>query len=60
MVHLINRDLRLLLAIFSNWDFSHPMLIEPIVPALEDVLGGSLGDSVGSFNFKAITDRFSG
>ena len=30
-----------------------------ITPALEDVLGGSLGDSVGSFNFKAITDRFS-
>ena len=30
-----------------------------LLTALEDVLGGSLGDSVGSFNFKAITDRFS-
>jgi hypothetical protein len=29
------------------------------VPALEEVLGGALGDNVGSFNFKAITDRFS-
>jgi predicted unusual protein kinase regulating ubiquinone biosynthesis (AarF/ABC1/UbiB family) len=31
----------------------------PIVPALEEVLGGALGENVGSFNFKAITDRFS-
>jgi predicted unusual protein kinase regulating ubiquinone biosynthesis (AarF/ABC1/UbiB family) len=31
----------------------------PIVPALEEVLGGALGENVGAFNFKAITDRFS-
>jgi predicted unusual protein kinase regulating ubiquinone biosynthesis (AarF/ABC1/UbiB family) len=33
--------------------------LTPIIPALEEVLGGALGDNVGSFNFKAITDRFS-
>ena len=33
--------------------------LRPIVPALEEVLGGALGENVGRFNFKAITDRFS-
>jgi hypothetical protein len=33
--------------------------LRPIVPALEEVLGGALGENVGNFNFKAITDRFS-
>ena len=33
--------------------------LTPIIPALEEVLGGALGENVGSFNFKAITDRFS-
>ena len=33
--------------------------LDPLVPALEEVLGGQLGESVGEFNFKTITDRFS-
>jgi hypothetical protein len=42
------------------WDFSIP---RPIwcrsCRRSKQVLGGALGDNVGSFNFKAITDRFS-
>ena len=45
---------------FQSLGFLSPTAdLTPIIPALEEVLGGSLGDSVGSFNFKAITDRFS-
>ena len=33
--------------------------IDPIIPALEQVLGKGMGESVGSFNFKSITDEFS-
>ena len=60
VVHLINRDFTGLARDFQTLGFLSPTAdLTPIVPALEDVLGGSLGDSVGSFNFKAITDRFS-
>ena len=60
VVHLINRDFVGLAEDFQNLGFLSPTSdLTPIVPALEEVLGGSLGDSVGSFNFKAITDRFS-
>ena len=60
VVHLINRDFEAVARDFQQLGFLAPDSdLEPIVPALEDVLGGSLGDSVGSFNFKAITDRFS-
>ena len=60
VVHLINRDFTGLAKDFQTLGFLSPTAdLTPIVPALEDVLGGSLGDSVGSFNFKAITDRFS-
>lgn len=60
VVHLINRDWRALARDFVKLGFLHPRTdLTPIIPALEDALGGRLGDQVGSFNFKAITDRFS-
>ena len=60
VVHLINRDFQALAQDFVALGFLNPSTdLAPIVPALEEVLGGALGDNVGSFNFKAITDRFS-
>ncbi|MFZ9229798.1 MAG: ABC1 kinase family protein [Prochlorococcaceae cyanobacterium] len=60
VVHLINRDFEALAGDFVALGFLNPKAdLAPIVPALEEVLGGALGDNVGSFNFKAITDRFS-
>ncbi|MEB3271469.1 MAG: AarF/ABC1/UbiB kinase family protein [Synechococcus sp.] len=60
VVHLINRDFESLAHDFVQLGFLHPSTdLAPIVPALEDVLGGTLGENVGNFNFKAITDRFS-
>ena len=60
VVHLINRDFEGLAEDFQRLGFLSPTAnLSPIIPALEEVLGGSLGESVGSFNFKAITDRFS-
>lgn len=60
VVHLINRDFEALAHDFVALGFLNPRAdLNPIVPALEQVLGGALGDNVGSFNFKAITDRFS-
>ena len=60
VVHLINRDFEALALDFVALGFLNPRTeLAPIVPALEQVLGGALGDNVGSFNFKAITDRFS-
>ena len=60
VVHLINRDFAALAQDFVALGFLNPTTdLSPIVPALEEVLGGALGDNVGSFNFKAITDRFS-
>ena len=60
VVHLINRDFVALARDFVALGFLNPSTpLGPIVPALEEVLGGALGENVGSFNFKAITDRFS-
>ncbi|WP_286194905.1 AarF/ABC1/UbiB kinase family protein [Synechococcus sp. CCY 0621] len=60
VVHLINRDFDALARDFVVLGFLNPSTpLGPIVPALEQVLGGALGENVGSFNFKAITDRFS-
>ena len=58
VVHLINRDFSGLAQDLQSLGFLATADLMPIVPALEEVLGGSLGDSVGSFSFKAITDRF--
>jgi predicted unusual protein kinase regulating ubiquinone biosynthesis (AarF/ABC1/UbiB family) len=60
VVHLINKDFRALAQDFVRLGFLQPGIdLDPLVPALEDVLGGQLGESVGEFNFKTITDRFS-
>ena len=60
VVHLINKDFRALGHDFVRLGFLQPGTdLEPLVPALESVLGGQLGDSVQDFNFKTITDRFS-
>ena len=60
VVHLINRDFLALARDFQRLGFLHPQAdLEPIAPALEEVLGNAIGKDVGSFNFKSITDRFS-
>jgi predicted unusual protein kinase regulating ubiquinone biosynthesis (AarF/ABC1/UbiB family) len=60
VVQLINRDYQGLAQDFVNLGFLTPDTdIEPIVPALEKVLGNAVGASVADFNFKTITDEFS-
>lgn len=60
VVQLINRDYSALARDFVNLGFLTPdTQIEPIIPALEKVLGKAVGESVGAFNFKTITDEFS-
>jgi predicted unusual protein kinase regulating ubiquinone biosynthesis (AarF/ABC1/UbiB family) len=60
LVHLINKDYILLAQDFVRLGFLTPETdIQPIVPALEAVLGDIIGSSVQDFNFKTITDRFS-
>lgn len=60
VVHLINKDYSHLAKDFVKLGFLTPETdITPIVPALETVLGDIMGESVGNFNFKTITDRFS-
>jgi len=60
VVHLINQDYATLAADFVKLGFLTPDTdIEPIIPALEAVLGDALGAKVRDFNFKTITDRFS-
>ncbi len=60
VVHLINRDFEALAKDFVTLGFLNPKAdLAPIIPALELVLGGAIGENVGNFNFKAITDRFS-
>ncbi|MEM8827800.1 MAG: AarF/ABC1/UbiB kinase family protein [Cyanobacteria bacterium P01_G01_bin.19] len=61
VVELINKDYQGLAQDFVNLGFLTPDTdIRPIVPALETVLGKAVGESVGDFNFKTITDEFSG
>ena len=61
VVQLINKDYQALAEDFVNLGFLTPDTdIQPIVPALEVVLGKAVGESVGDFNFKTITDEFSG
>lgn len=60
VVHLINQDFKSLARDFQSLGFLHPEAdLDPIVPALEKVLGDAIGKNVGAFNFKSITDRFS-
>jgi predicted unusual protein kinase regulating ubiquinone biosynthesis (AarF/ABC1/UbiB family) len=59
VVHLINHDYEELAEDFVKLGFLTPNTdIQPIVPALEAVLGNALGESVRDFNFKTITDQF--
>jgi predicted unusual protein kinase regulating ubiquinone biosynthesis (AarF/ABC1/UbiB family) len=60
VVELINRDYDALAKDFVRLGFLTPKTdIKPIIPALEQVLGNAIGESVGDFNFKTITDEFS-
>jgi len=59
VVHLINKEYTALAHDFVKLGFLTPDTdIEPIVPALEIVLGNAMGESVRDFNFKTITDQF--
>lgn len=60
VVHLINKDYLELAEDFVQLGFLTPDTdIVPIVPALEAVFANAIGESVGTFNFKTITDQFS-
>ncbi len=60
LVHVVNKDYSDLAADFVKLGFLTPDInIDPIVPALEAVLGNAIGKNVGDFNFKTITDEFS-
>lgn len=60
VVQLINRDYDALAQDFIRLGFLAPQTnITPIIPALEQVLGKAMGESVADFNFKTITDEFS-
>ena len=60
VVHLINKDYSHLAQDFVNLGFLTPDIdITPIIPALEAVFDKAVGESVGDFNFKTITDQFS-
>ena len=60
VVELINRDYEALAKDFVNLGFlTADTDIQPIIPALEKVLGKAIGESVADFNFKTITDEFS-
>jgi predicted unusual protein kinase regulating ubiquinone biosynthesis (AarF/ABC1/UbiB family) len=61
LVHLINKDYELLAQDFVALGFLTPKTdIRPIIPALEAVFDDIIGKSVGDFNFKVVTDKFSG
>jgi predicted unusual protein kinase regulating ubiquinone biosynthesis (AarF/ABC1/UbiB family) len=60
VVELINKDYYALAKDFVSLGFLTPETdINPIIPALEKVLGNAMGQSVKNFNFKTITDEFS-
>jgi len=60
IVHLINNEFYLLAKDFQKLGFlSEKQDLNLIVNPLKEVLGGSLGEEVGNFNFKKITDKFS-
>ena len=60
IVHLIDKDYVELAKDFVDLGFLAPNTdIQPILPALEAVMGSAMGESVRNFNFKTITDSFS-
>jgi len=61
VVHLINEDYLELAQDFVKLGFLVPGTdLQPIIVALEAVFGDIIGESVQDFNFKTVTDRFSG
>ena len=60
VVHLINQEYDRLADDFVKLGFLTPDVdVRPIVPALQAVFDGAIGESVGNFNFKSVTDKFS-
>ena len=60
VVQLINKDYKALADDFVRLGFLTPDTdVSPIIPALEEVLGNAVGESVKDFNFKTVTDQFS-
>ena len=60
VVHLINHDFEQLGKAFVKLGFlTADTDLDPIIPALQRVLGDALGAKVKDFNFKTITDQFS-
>jgi predicted unusual protein kinase regulating ubiquinone biosynthesis (AarF/ABC1/UbiB family) len=61
VVHLLNKDYQKLGYDYVNLGFLMPDVdIPPIALALEGVLGDIMNEKVRDFNFKVVTDRFSG
>ena len=60
IVHLINEEYFLLAKDFQKLGFlTKEQNLEYLVQPLKEVLGGSFGADVGSFNLKNVTDKFS-
>lgn len=60
VVYLINQDFERLGQAFVKLGFLTPETeLGPIIPALQRVLGDTMGAKVRDFNFKTITDQFS-
>lgn len=60
VVQLINKDYQALADDFVRLGFlTADTDLTPIIPALEEVLGSAVGESVKDFNFKTVTDHFS-
>ncbi len=60
IVHLINQEYLLMAKDFQKLGFlTKEQDLEQLVEPLKEVLGGSFGAEVGSFNLKNVTDKFS-
>lgn len=60
IVHLINQEYLLMAKDFQKLGFlTKDQDLEQLVEPLKEVLGGSFGAEVGSFNLKNVTDKFS-
>lgn len=60
IVHLVNKEYDELAKDYVRLGFLTPDIdIRPIIPALERVWGNAIGQNVGDFNFKTITDEYS-
>ena len=60
IVHIINEEYYLLAKDFQKLGFlTKQQDLKQLVEPLKEVLGGSFGSEVGSFNLKNVTDKFS-